>query len=418
MKKVVNYKEVYNEFPSKFWVIVGASFIDRVGGTMIWPFFALYVTNRFNVGMTEAGLLLGFWAVCSSIGSMFGGALTDKIGRRSIIIFGLILSAFSSLVMGVIPEYYMFFIVVIFVGLFANIAGPAHGAMIADLLPEQKRAEGFGILRVTANLAWVIGPAIGGFVAEKSYLYLFIADAIASTITAIIIYFTIPETKPEPKPGTKEQSIWQTIRGYKLVTMDKVFMAFLLVSVLMLLVYNQLYNTLSVYLRDSHGLEPKMYGWLMSINAFSVVLFQFWVTRQVSKYAPMLMMAFGAFLYMIGFTMYGFVGTYFLFIVAMLIITFGEMVVMPVSQALVANLAPEDYRGRYMAVSGLSWAIPASVGPGLAGLILDNFNPDWVWYAGGIITAVAVSGFIYLHWSTKERLTHGTEQTAQPSVAS
>jgi MFS family permease len=101
--------------------------------------------------------------------------------------------------------------------------------------------------------------------------------------------------------------------------------------------------------------------------------------------------------------MYGFVTTFVLFTIAMLIITFGEMVVLPVAQAFVANLAPDDMRGRYMAVYGISWVIPASVAPGLAGLILDNYNPNWVWYAGGIIAALSVAGFVGIHLAVRSR---------------
>ena len=102
--------------------------------------------------------------------------------------------------------------------------------------------------------------------------------------------------------------------------------------------------------------------------------------------------------------MYGFVSTYTLFVTAILLITIGEMIVMPVGQALVARFAPEDMRGRYMAFFALSWTIPAAVGPWAAGLIMDNHDPNWVWYAAGIISAVAIAGFCALHLITRPRL--------------
>ncbi|NCQ35832.1 MFS transporter, partial [bacterium] len=79
-------------------------------------------------------------------------------------------------------------------------------------------------------------------------------------------------------------------------------------------------------------------------------------------------------------------------------ITIGEMIVVPVSQGLAANFAPEKMRGRYMAVFGLSWAIPQTIGPGAAGYILDNFNPNLLWYIGGILCAVSAFGYWVLHW--------------------
>ena len=86
-----------------------------------------------------------------------------------------------------------------------------------------------------------------------------------------------------------------------------------------------------------------------------------------------------------------------LFVVAMVIITVGEMIVSPVSQALVASFAPEDMRGRYMAVSGFSWGIPFAIGPYLAGLLIDGPRPYLLWYAAGFIGILSTLGFLALH---------------------
>jgi MFS family permease len=95
--------------------------------------------------------------------------------------------------------------------------------------------------------------------------------------------------------------------------------------------------------------------------------------------------------------MYGFVTTFLMFMVAMVIITIGEMIFVPVAQALAAKFAPEEMRGRYMAMFGFSWTLPVAVGPLLAGLIMDNYDPNWVWYAAGIVSMIAVVGYLWLH---------------------
>lgn len=390
-----------------------ASFVDGIGRTMIFPFFALYVTERFNVGMTEAGVLFAIFSVSGFGGSMLGGALTDKFGRRWMVLFGLAFSALSSLTMGIVNQLAVFYVLAIFVGSLSNIAGPARQAMVADMLPQEKVAEGFGILRVAGNLSWIIGPTIGGLVAATSYFMLFVLDAITSLITAGIVFKLVPETKPEATEQQKQESTFDTLLGYWIVVRDRLFMAFLFASMLMLIVYQQMYNTLSVYLRDVHGLSTRGYGLLLSLNAGTVVLLQFWVTRRVRGRPPMLMMALGTTLYLIGFSMYGFVATYWLFVAAMLLITFGEMIVIPVGQGLVAGFSPETMRGRYMAMFGLSWTIPAAIGPWAAGLILDNYNPNWVWYLAGIISAFAVIVFLMLHAMAKTRFADTAEGRAE-----
>lgn len=388
---------LYHEFPKLFWVIVGVSFIDRIGGTLLFPFFALYITQKFNVGMTEAGILLGLSSLFGLAGSTIGGALTDKIGRKQLILFGLIFSAVSTLTFGLVTELSVLYPLMVVIGLLSNVAHPAHDAMIADVLPEKQRQEGFGILRVVANLSWIIGPTIGGFLANFNFFYLFVVDAVISCLVAAIIFRTIPETKPEPHAHEQSETFLQSVLGYRVALRDLAFMAFLLASMLMMLVYQQMYGTLSVFLRDNFSINPSGYGFLMTTSAITVVIFQFWVSRVIKHRPPFLMMAIGTAFYVIGFTLFGMVTTYLLFALNIIIITIGEMIVMPMSQAIAANFAPEAMRGRYMAVFGLIWAIPATIGPGAAGYILDNYNPNLLWYLGGLLCTVAVLAYYTLH---------------------
>ncbi|GAP13321.1 arabinose efflux permease [Longilinea arvoryzae] len=394
---ISRFQKIYHEFPRKFWLVVLVGFVDRVGGTLLFPFLSLYITGHFNVGMTQAGLVLGIFSISSLAGNVVGGALADHFGRRKLILFGLVFSALSTLSLGLVNQFSVLVLLAVVIGLLSDVAGPAHQAMIADILPEHKRQEGFGILRVVANLAWIIGPTIGGFIADRNFFLLFVIDVVISLIVAVMFYFLIAETKPEPKAGEPRESMLATFKGYGAVLRDGAYMAFLLAGILMGLVYQQMYNSLSVYLRDVHGIQPQGYGFLMTASAITVILFQFWVTRKIKSKAPFLLMAFGTLFYMLGFSMFGFVTAYWLFVSAVVIITMGEMIIMPSMQALAANFAPAEMRGRYMAVFSLMWTLPATIGPGAAGVILDNYNPNLLWYVGGGLCAVSALGFYFLH---------------------
>ena len=411
-------RSTYREYSPQFWLVVGVSFIDRIGGTMLFPFFSLYITWKFDVGMTQAGIVLGIFSAFGMVGNFIGGALTDKLGRRNLIVFGLVSSALSTLSLGLANNLTTLYPLAIIVGLFSNIGRPARQAMIADILPEKQRAEGFGILRVVANFSWIIGPTIGGFVANRSYLALFITDAVISTGVALLFYFLISETKPKASVEAEAESMLETFKGYSIVLRNMAYMAFITASILMGLVYLQMYNSLSVYLRDNHSIDSQGYGLLMSTSAITVILLQFWTTRRIKFRAPFTMMALGAFFYGIGFLMFGFDplaalgssfqlyswdislrGTFLWFMGAVMIITIGEMIIMPVRQALAPSFAPEEMRGRYMAIYSLAWAIPATFGPGLAGVILDNknYDPNLLWYIGGILCLISILGFYALH---------------------
>lgn len=401
-----NIQKTYREFPGSFWTLMAGTFIDRLGGAMMFPFFAIYITEKFNVGMVVVGTVFAIFSSSSLLGSMVSGALTDNFGRKSMIIFGLVASALSSLIIPFIDRINVFFVTSFFVGLFESVGGPARQAMIADLLPGDKRAEGYAIHRVTFNLSAAIGPAIGGILAAISYPLLFFLDAASSLIMAGIILLRIPETRPELKEGEEEQTVMQSAAGYLEVVKDGIFISFIGVCILMVLVYFQMNSTLSVYLRDVHQLSLQQFGAIISVNATMVVVMQFWISRRLRGQQPLIMMAVGMALYAVGFSMYGFIEGTFVFalaIVAMVIITIGEMIIAPFQQVIVAKLAPEHMRGRYMAIYGISRGIPVAVAPLLAGIVMDNYDPRWVWWGVGIIGILAVFGFWRLHFRAQDR---------------
>jgi len=402
-------KIAYKGYPNAFKVLVLASFVDLLGGFVLYPFFALYITERFGVGMTEVGLLFAGFSAGNIIGSTVGGALADKYGRRVMIIIGLVVSGIGSIFMGLVDDLNVFFILATSLGLVGSIGEPAREAMVVDLLPKEKQAEGFGIMRIAMNLAVTAGPILGGFLATQSYMWLFLSDAVSSFLTAVIVFVIIPETKPEKPEDKPEESVIRTIIGYKEVLKDGVFILFLSVSVIMVIVYLQMNSTLSVFLWKVHGFPPQGFGLLLSMNALMVVVFQFWITKRISKYAPMKVMAIGALFYVVGFGMYGFISAVFLFFIAMIIITIGEMIVTPIQQTAVASFAPDDKRGRYMAMYGFSWGIPNLFGVLVAGLIMDYIGPNWVWYIAGILSLISVVGFLSLNGVTNKRFSKKKE---------
>lgn len=410
-------RDIHREYPQQFWVLVGGTFIDRIGGALIFPFFSLYITKRFGVGMTDVGILFGLFSISSMVGGALGGALTDRLGRKGMLVFGLVASGLSSVAMGLVNEYAVFFWLAIFVGVLAHVAGPAQQAMVADLLPEEKWANGFGIIRVAMNLAVAIGPAIGSLLlTSQPYLLLFIGDAISSVITATIIVLAIRETRPTLREGEAEQTMGDTFLGYLRVLADGTYVLFLAISMVAIMVYMQMNSTLGPFLRDTHGVLERDFGWILTLNAGMVVFLQFPITRWISRYRPMAVMAVGTMLYAIGFGMYGFVSTLVLFHVAMVIITVGEMMTVPIAQGLVSRLAPEDMRGRYMAVFGFGWVIPSALGPLLAGLVMDNADPQWVWYGAGLLGSLAAVAYTLLERPVARRV-RDTGRSAESAAA-
>ena len=157
---LTNTRKTFNEYPRAFWIFALTVFIDRLGGALLYPFYALYLTQKFDIGMTEVGKLFALFSISGFVGSALGGAMTDRMGRRSVIIFSLISSSVSAILLGLANSVAVFALLSVTVGIFASVGHPAHNAIVADILPSEKRAQGYGIIRVIFNLSVVIGLSL------------------------------------------------------------------------------------------------------------------------------------------------------------------------------------------------------------------------------------------------------------------
>lgn len=389
-------EQTYRDYPPQFWTLVLVTFIDRLGGFLLYPFFGLYVTERFGVGMATAGWMFAAFSVSSFIGHAIGGGLIDHFGRRKMIIFSLIASSTSSVVIGLITSFNGVLIMAALMGILTMAGGPAYDAMTADLLPEEKRPRGFSIMRIVLNLAAAIGPAVGGMLAARSYMTLFITDAAVSLVAAIFVFATILETRPAPHPDEPPGDLKGTFRGYGNVLRDRLFILLLGIGILRDISYINMNTTLGVFLRDVHGVPEEHYGLLLTLNAAMIILLQYWITRKTEAKPPARLLAAGALLYAIGFGLFGITSAYIFFVLSIVIISLAEMISAPREQALVAQFAPEEMRGRYMALQGIAWGIPLTFGPLMAGLVMDSLNPNLLWYIVGAAAAVAAVGYLGL----------------------
>jgi MFS family permease len=396
-------QKTFSAYPRPFWVLMTGVFIDQLGANFIYPFFALFVTARFGVGLTQVGLMLGTMTAGGLLGGFVGGSLADRVGRKVMILFGLLVSGLFSTAIIFITRFEQLFLAAALVGFLGSMSQPARDAMLVDLLPEERRASGFGILRVVFNLTVAIGPLIGGLASDYSFNWLFIGDALTSAITFVFLLKYLPETKPQPAANIKGENK-NGAKGYGAILRDRDYLLLLVVIMLTFAVLMQMLSTLSVFMRDVHGFPNKYYGYILSLNAGMVVLLQFWVSRQAEKIPPLLAMAIGSVFAAIGYGLFGFIQGIGLFALAMAILTFGEMILDPMSQTIASRFAPPDMRGRYMAAFGFSVSVSNLVTPTLAGLVIDYYDPNWIWYMCGIIGTITILCYIGLHIRTKTRM--------------
>lgn len=395
------------QYPRQFWLVVMASFIDRLGGALLFPFFSLYLTAKFDITLTHAGMILAIFGTMGFIGGMIGGALTDRLGRKAIIIVGLLATASGNLLIGYADTLAMMYVLAFAVGMFDEFGLPAHRAMVAEMLPPEQHTDGYGILRIAVNLAMTIGPIVGGFLANRSYLLLFWGDAITSYITVIVVlvwvretYFPVQAANDDASSDTsppQADGIGQTLRDYALIFRDRLFMLYVMASIFANFVYTQMYATLPVFMRDERGIPPQGYGYVLSMNALMVVLMQYSIAQRVKQFAPMRVLAFAVVLYAVGYGLFGVTVSFAMIAVGMVFITLGEMVFMPVSSAYVAGVAPPDMRGRYMAFASISYTVPGAFGTAVAGVMIAGIGANAFWLTMGGLGLLSAMSYLWIH---------------------
>ena len=158
-------------------------------------------------------------------------------------------------------------------------------------------------------------------------------------------------------------------------------------------------TNLVLYQDKEFGITAGQYSSLIALNAAMVVLFQFPLTAYLERFGNTALLVAGAACYAVGFGMYGFVGTMWWFALAMAVLTVGEMILVPVAQTVVAQMAPEDMRGRYMGFYGLVWGASFGVGPLAGGFILSYGDGDYrryLWYVSLVVGLAGAFAFLLL----------------------
>lgn len=390
---------IFQDYDSQLWILFGGWIVSAMGFAMVVPFISIYFHLELGIPMSIVGGFFFVTAVIRAASQIIAGNLSDSIGRRGIMVFAQIVRGLVFFGVAVTIYFRMSFLLTAFIlvigYLLASFFQPVANAMVADIVPSEKRTDAYGLLRVAANIGWGIGPAAGGFLAKNSYATLFFAAGILAMISGVTILLFIRESNLNRRKLQRSTFYPKSILR---VFSDRKFLTYCIISLMMFLTMAQLIATVSVYSRETIGISNIQLGFLYSANAFTVVLFQMAISRTIRQKNLFLVLSFGSFLYSVGYSLMAIPSTITGILVLVFLVTTAEMLVGPAASTMVARMAPENQHGHYMGAFGLFQTLGWSVGPFVGGLLLDFApNPTVLWLGVSVFGILGGLGYLRMN---------------------
>jgi len=387
-------------------VLFTSRLIDGIGFSIVGPFLALFMYQGLGVPMVVVGLVLLISGIAGAVGSLVGGLMSDRYGRLGVMTYSMMLRCVTFLLLAALIAYWPDIMAVAFVlslsMFFGGVFDPANSAMVADVVEPARRLEAYGLLRVAWNLGFAFGPMIGGILLVFSYSLTFLVSALISMVAALIVATMLTESFT-PGPPKERFTLVRELRNVRVI-----FLVFCVVCIPMFLMSGQFGTTYTVYASERLHIDTLTIGLVFGLNGVMVVALQMPLARALEKRDKYLAMTLGTALYAVGYFFVAGASDGLTLAMTMVVITIGEMIVVPVSTDLTVSMSSETERGKYLGIFGLigsfGWFGSTLVG----GMLYDNLSNGWLFWGSismmGMVTAVAMT----LLW-TRVRSGKGTK---------
>ncbi len=393
---IARIKTTYHTYPGQFWLMFIGMLISTMGASMIWPYLMIYVSRMLDTPMTVTASLLTIQSVCGLIASISCGPLIDRLGRKGIMVFSLFANGLAYVFYGHATSFFHFAALMALTGAVNPLYRAAADAMMADLLPPERRIDGYSLMRLSNNLGICVGPLVGGWLVSGSYATAFYGAAGGMIAYSLLIAFRAVETIP-PRAANQPAAPKERFGGYPTIFADQVFMRFVVNFTLVSIPTVLMWTIMPVHANTNYGVPEKMYSYVPFTNAMMVVFLQTLVTRFTKRHAPLAMLGLGSLFYALAVGGVGLARGLGGFWLCMVVMTIGEMILAPTSSTYAANLAPTDKRGRYLGLVGLTWPVASGIGPLFGGMLNDTFGPQAIWLGGLAVGLVSTGIFVLLH---------------------
>ena len=392
------YKNAYRGLTKQIWLLSIVMLINR-SGTMVLAFMTLYC-NHLGYTLQQGGYVVAVYGMGSIVGALVGGKISDRFGFYYVQFGALFLGGTMFIVLGQMNSYLSIIICTFILSMINESFRPANATAIALYSTPENRTQSFSLVRLSINLGWGIGSALGGLLAAINYKLLFWVDGFTNISAAFMLIAILPKiTKAQQhKPTTSTVIDVKAVSPYR----DKKFLAFLVVQILFAACFFQLFTNIPLYFKQALHLSEFNIGLILSANGLLIALFEMVLVYKLEGRQPyLILMSYGSILMGLAFMILNvsFLSGALIAITCMGLITIAEMVSMPFMNSFYIERSSERTRGGYAGMYTMGWSIAQVFGSSVGSLYADQFGFFSLWITVTLICMLAALGFYMLQKS-------------------
>ncbi|NIE77239.1 MFS transporter [Pantoea sp. Ap-967] len=382
---------VIRGYPASIRLLLATTFTLTVARALTLPYLVVYLSDNFQLGVGQIGLLIGGALIVASLLSLYGGHLVDTVRNHTLVSASTLVFALAFIVAMASGAALLFFLCLVLINLALAVVDIAAKAGFCALLPVEQRAEVFAIKYTLSNVGYAVGPMLGVALLELDDHLPFMASAFIG-LGMCLAYWRLGDralhTRAAAQPGA---SFAQVALG---LARDRRLVCFTLGGVLSAVVFGQFTAYLSQYLvvTSSASEAARLVGYLVTTNAVTVIALQYLIGRRIGRQQLMPWLLAGMALFIAGLLGFAMAGSVLAWCLAMLVFTLGEIIVIPAEYMFIDLIAPEHLRGVYYGAQNLS-NLGAALGPVLVGFALGRWWPGVVFYL--LVMSVILAGVFY-----------------------
>ncbi len=397
INKTINlYKNAYTGLTSRMWLLSIVMLINR-SGTMVLAFMTLYC-NHIGFTVKQGGFVVALYGIGSLFGALAGGKISDKFGFYYTQFSALFFGGIMFIVLGLMRSYEAICIVTFFLAMINESFRPANASAIAHYSTAENRTQSFSLVRLSINLGFAVGSALGGFLAAINYNLLFWVDGFTNIAAAIMLLIILPKVSKaqQQKPSVKVEATAKVNSPYT----DKKFLIFLLFQIIFASCFFQLFTTIPLFFKKGLGLTEFYIGVIMAGSGLMIFLFEMILIFKLEGKKPYLVyITYGCMLMALSFLILNIplANGFLIASLALFVITAGEMLSMPFMNSYYIGRSSQTTRGQYAGMYTMAWSAAQVIGSMAGSAFADEFGFANLWYVVAFMSAISAAGYFWLY---------------------